>query len=236
MSQSLAITWLGHSTFLLRLPSGRRVAVDPWLDNPQCPPAWRARDLIGPEDGILLSHGHGDHIGSVVGVARATGASVVCAFELAHHLRRLGVLNVIDMGIGGTVALGDLSISMTAATHSSSAFVDGRIEYLGAAAGYVLRAPGMPAAYFAGDTGLFGDMRVIGERYRPAIAFLPIGDRYTMGPEDAAEAARWLKVRQVVPMHWGTSPGLTGTPAALEAALAGSGIEVLTLAPGDTAE
>jgi len=90
--------------------------------------------------------------------------------------------------------------------------------------------------YYAGDTALFGDMRLIGETHRPAIAFLPIGDRFTMGPEAAATACRWLGVRQVIPMHWGTFPVLTGTPHALEAALASSGVQVVILAPGETAE
>ncbi len=94
----------------------------------------------------------------------------------------------------------------------------------------------MPTIYFAGDTGLFGDMKIIGEIYKPEIAFLPIGDLYTMGPDTAALAAQWLGVRQVVPMHWGTFPVLTGTPAALKQALAGTQIDVLELKPGETAK
>jgi L-ascorbate metabolism protein UlaG (beta-lactamase superfamily) len=125
---------------------------------------------------------------------------------------------------------------MTHATHSGSIVDDGRIVYLGGAAGYVLRAPGMPTIYFAGDTGLFGDMKIIGEIYNPEIAFLPIGDHYTMGPDTAAIAAHWLGVKQVVPMHWGTFPLLTGTADALEQALDRSGIEVLKLNPGETAQ
>lgn len=236
MSHPLAITWLGHSAFLLRFPSGARVAVDPWLGNPRCPPAYAKPEALGRLDAILLSHGHDDHAADAVAVARATGAVVVCTFELGQHLARRGVKRVLDMNIGGTVEVGGLRVSMTAARHSSSTQVDGRPQYLGEPAGYVIRAPGAPTIYFAGDTGLFGDMKVIGELDRPTIAFLPIGDRYTMGPEAASVAARWLGVRQVVPMHWGTFAGLTGTPAALEAHLEGSGIEVLGIAPGETAE
>lgn len=231
-----AITWLGHSAFLLRLPSGARIAIDPWLGNPRCPHAFSRPESLGPLDAVLLSHGHDDHAEGVVAVARATGATVVCAFELAQHLRRLGVQGIEDMGIGGTVALGDIRVSMTAATHSSSTLVDGRPTYLGVAAGFVIRAPNMPTIYFAGDTGLFRDMKTIADLYEPVIAFLPIGDRYTMDPEAAALAARWLRVRQVVPMHWGTFPVLTGTPDALKGHLEGSGIDVLELAPGETAE
>jgi len=100
----------------------------------------------------------------------------------------------------------------------------------------VLRAPDAPTMYFAGDTGLFGDMKIIAELYRPEIAFLPIGDHYTMGPDTAAIAAKWLSVRQVVPMHWGTFPLLAGTPAMLKEHLAGTGIDVLELKPGERAE
>src|SRR5262249_40967764 len=117
-----------------------------------------------------------------------------------------------------------VQIAMTPAVHS------------GGAVGFVLRAPDMPTIYFAGDTALFGDMKLIGEMYAPAIAFLPIGDHYTMGPDAAARAAEWLGVRQVVPMHWGTYPLLTGTPAALRACLAHTSIDVLELKAGETAE
>ena len=129
-----------------------------------------------------------------------------------------------------------LKIMMTQAVHSGSTNDGGRIVYLGGATGFVLRAPDLPTIYFAGDTGLFGDMRMIGEIYQPQIAFLPIGDHYTMGPDTAAIAAKWLGVRQVVPMHWGTFPLLTGTPADLKALVEPRGIQVLELRPGETAE
>ena len=125
---------------------------------------------------------------------------------------------------------------MTQAVHSGSTNDGGRILYLGGAAGFVVRAPDLPTIYFAGDTGLFGDMKIIGEIYQPQIAFLPIGDHYTMGPDTAAIAAKWLGVRQVVPMHWGTFPVLAGTPQALKEHLKGTGIEVLELKPGETAK
>ncbi len=111
---------------------------------------------------------------------------------------------------------------MTQAVHSGSTNDGGRIVYLGGAAGFVLRAPDLPTIYFAGDTGLFGDMKIIGEIYQPQIAFLPIGDHYTMGPDTAAIAAKWLGVRQVVPMHWGTFPVLHGTPQAAARSLEGN--------------
>jgi L-ascorbate metabolism protein UlaG (beta-lactamase superfamily) len=125
---------------------------------------------------------------------------------------------------------------MVPAVHSSGFVDDGKVTYLGTAAGYVLREDGMPTIYFAGDTTIFGDMKIIRDLYRPEIAFLPIGDHYTMGPDVAAIAAQWLDVRQVVPMHWGTFPLLSGTPDALRAHLEKTNIEVLELAPGETTE
>ena len=233
---TLSITWLGHSTFLIGLPGGTRLVTDPWLGNPNCPPQYAKPEALGKIDLILASHGHSDHLGDAVAVARATGAPIVCGFEVGLYLTDKGLQNVKDMGIGGTQEVAGVSVTMTNATHSSSIVDGGRIVYLGAPAGYILRAPHTPTMYFAGDTGLFGDMKILGEIYHPEIAFLPIGDHYTMGPDTAAIAARWLGVRQVVPMHWGTFPVLAGTPTALEKHLAGSNIEVLLLGPGQTAQ
>jgi L-ascorbate metabolism protein UlaG (beta-lactamase superfamily) len=232
----LSITWLGHSTFVIRLASGQRFATDPWLGSPTCPAEWSRPEALAPLDFILVSHGHDDHAHDVIPLARATGAPVICLHELGQHLAGKGLQDVRDMGIGGTQDIGDARVTMTAAVHSGSGTDGGSLVYLGGAAGYVIRAPDTPTLYFAGDTALFGDMRIIGEIYQPEIAFLPIGDHYTMGPDTAAIAARWLGVRQVVPMHWGTFPLLRGTPAALREALHGSDIEVLMLQPGDTAE
>jgi L-ascorbate metabolism protein UlaG (beta-lactamase superfamily) len=230
----LAITWYGHSTFLLRTPGGVRVLFDPWFGgNPACPPASRrppASDLV------LVSHGHADHSGDAVLAARESEAPVVATFEVCEWLRRKGVQRLEPMNIGGTIALRGLRISMTEARHSSSVIEDGQVLYLGEPAGFVVGLEDGLRVYFAGDTALFTDMKLIGERYHPAIAFLPIGDRFTMGPLEAATACRWLGVRQVVPMHWGTFQALTGEPAALRDALAGSGIDVLELAPGETAD
>ncbi len=231
----LAITWLGHSTFLLELASGQRVLTDPWLGNPNCPPALSRPDALGRVDVILVSHGHDDHLADAAAISRATGAPIVSLFEVGEYLKEKGLQGVRDMGIGGTQTIDGIRLTMTPAVHSGSITSRGQIHYLGGAAGFVIRADATPTMYFAGDTGWFGDMKLIGEIYTPAIAVLPIGDHYTMGPDTAALAARWLGVRQVVPMHWGTTPLLTGTPAMLREHLAGTNIDVLELKPGDTA-
>jgi L-ascorbate metabolism protein UlaG (beta-lactamase superfamily) len=232
---ALSIVWLGHSTFIIELPGGTRIITDPWLGNPNCPAAFTRPEALGKLDLILVSHGHSDHAGDVLSIARHSNAPVVCLFELGDYFTSKGLQTVKDMGIGGTQHVAGVAITMVQAVHTGSIVDDGRIIYLGGAAGFVLRAPHTPTIYFAGDTGLFGDMKMIAEVYRPEIAFLPIGDHYTMGPDTAAIAARWLGVRQVVPMHWGTFPLLTGTPDALREELAGSGIDVLALKPGETA-
>lgn len=234
MSGKLAITWFGHSTFLIRTPGGRRVLFDPWLaGNPACPESMKKPPTT---DLVLVSHGHFDHMDDVVAVARESGAPVVGIFELCDWLGRKGIANVLPMNKGGSQQVAGLRITMTDARHSSGYVDNGQMIYMGEAAGYVLRLEDGTTIYYAGDTCLFGDMRLIGEMYKPDIAFLPIGDRFTMDPPAAARACELLGVRQVVPMHWGTLPLLTGTPAALKALVEPRGVEVLELKPGETAE
>jgi L-ascorbate metabolism protein UlaG (beta-lactamase superfamily) len=229
----LSITWLGHATFIITTPGGKRIVTDPWLEgNPSCPENARRIDSA---DVILLTHGHSDHSGDVVTVARATNAPVVGVHEVSVWLERKGLQNVIGMGVGGTVTVAGLEISMVPAVHTSSVVENDVIIYLGVATGFVVRLENDQSFYFAGDTALFGDMRLIGEVHRPEVAFLPIGDHYTMGPETAARACSMLGVRQVVPMHYGTFPVLTGTPDRLKQLVATSGVDVLVLKPGETA-
>jgi L-ascorbate metabolism protein UlaG (beta-lactamase superfamily) len=228
----LAITWLGHSSFVVRTPGGRIILFDPWYTgNPSFPEGARPTHA----DLILVSHGHSDHISDAAAIAKSTGATVVGIWEVTSWLGTKGVQNLEPMNKGGTISVKGLQITMTEAIHSSSVD-DGGIVYLGEPAGYVVKLENGQSIYFAGDTALFGDMKLVGELYKPDIAFLPIGDRFTMGPDTAAIAARWLGVKQVVPMHWGTFPLLTGTPAALKAHLAGTAIQVLELKPGETAQ
>jgi L-ascorbate metabolism protein UlaG (beta-lactamase superfamily) len=230
-STSLSITWLGHGTFELLSPGGKRIVIDPWLEqNPSCP---ADRKKIDRADLILVTHGHFDHIGDLVPVARATGAKVIGIFELCAWLGKKGVQNTSPMNIGGSQRVGDITITMVPAVHSSAFVDDGGPVYLGDAAGYVIRFEDGLTVYFAGDTALFGDMRLIKEMYEPAIAFLPIGDHFTMGPEAAARAANLLGARQIVPMHYGTFPLLTGTPERLKELL--PTVDILKLKPGETA-
>jgi L-ascorbate metabolism protein UlaG (beta-lactamase superfamily) len=229
--ENLAITWLGHSSFRVRTPGGKELLFDPWFTgNPAFPESARPKAA----DLILVSHGHHDHITDAAALAKSTGAVVVGIWEIYSWLGTKGVQKLEPMNKGGTITVKGLRITMTDARHSSS-FDDNGIVYLGEAAGFVVRLENGQTIYYAGDTSLFGDMKIIGELYKPDIAFLPIGDRFTMGPDTAAIAAKWLGVKQVVPMHHATFPLLTGTPEQLEAHLAGSGIEVLKLKPGETA-
>ena len=229
----LKITWLGHATFIITTPGGKQIVTDPWLEgNPACP---ADKKRIDKADVILLTHGHSDHSGDVVNVARATNAPVVAVFELSQWLERKGLQNVVGMGIGGTVSVAGLQISMVPAVHSSSITEDGATMYAGPATGFVVRMENGQALYFAGDTALFGDMRLIAEMYKPDVAFLPIGDHYTMDPRAAAMACELLGVRQVVPMHYGTFPVLTGSPDDLKRLVEPRGVDVLVLKPGETA-
>ena len=186
-------------------------------------------------DAILFTHGHADHTADAIPIARHTGARVIAPFELGEWLEQKGLQHVSGMNPGGTLEALGLSITMVPAFHSSSVIDDGRTVYAGVATGYVIRFEDGVTVYFAGDTSVFGDMALIGEMYRPDIAFLPIGDMYTMGPRQAAKACELLGVKQVVPMHYGTFPALTGTPAKLRELLEPRGVQVLELQPGETA-
>jgi L-ascorbate metabolism protein UlaG (beta-lactamase superfamily) len=228
----LSITWLGHSTFVLRTPAGRRLVLDPWLEgNPSSPPDLTA---VNGAELILVTHGHFDHVADAAALAKRTGATVVGIFELCQWLAAKGVEKTAGMNKGGSQELLGIRITMVDARHSSSFADEGVNTYLGEAAGFVLTFENGLTAYFAGDTSLFGDMRLIRDLYRPSLAFLPIGDLFTMDPEAAAKACEWLGVTSVIPMHYGTFPVLTGRPDRLRELVAPLGVEVLEMKPGDT--
>jgi L-ascorbate metabolism protein UlaG (beta-lactamase superfamily) len=229
----LSFTWLGHATFIFHTPRGKRIIMDPWVaTNPSCPDSSKP---VGPIDLMLITHGHGDHTSDAVSIGRSTGAHVVAPYELALWLQRKGLQHVTGMNPGGTLHMLGVTVTMVPAVHSSSVDDDGHVVYTGIASGYVITFEDGTTVYFAGDTSIFGDMRLIAEMYKPSIAFLPIGDLYTMGPEQAAKACELLNVAQVVPMHYGTFPALTGTPAKLRELL-GSRTQVLELRPGESSQ
>ena len=229
----LSFTWLGHATFIFRTPGGKRIIMDPWVrTNPSCP---ESAKHVGALDLMLITHGHGDHTSDAVSIGRSSGAHAVAPYELALWLQKKGLQHVTGMNPGGTLHMLGVSVTMVPAVHSSSVEDDGQIVYTGIATGYVITFEDGTTVYFAGDTSIFGDMRLIAEMYAPSIAFLPIGDLYTMGPEQAAKACELLNVKQVVPMHYGTFPALTGTPEKLRELVMPKGVQVMELKPGETA-
>jgi L-ascorbate metabolism protein UlaG (beta-lactamase superfamily) len=164
--QSLSFTWLGHSTFVFRSPGGKRLLIEPFVaSNPSCPDSAKK---VGPLDLILITHGHSDHAADAVSIARSSGAHVIANYEICLWLESKGIQNTAPMGHGGTQTVAGLSITMVNAVHGSSAIEDGRVVYMGHPAGYVIRFEDGLTIYFAGDTDLFGDMRLIGELYRPS--------------------------------------------------------------------
>lgn len=206
----LEVTWLGHAAIRIRTDDGTTVLIDPWLSgNPSCPESEHRQERV---DAIFVTHGHFDHLGETVAIAKEHGAQVHAIHEIAVWLEAQGVENAVGSNKGGTVAsVAGIGASLTTAVHSSGISGDQGIVPGGEAGGWVLEFPGGPTLYHAGDTMVFGDMSLIAEIWRPDIAFLPIGGWYTMGPRQAAMAARALEVSTVVPIHYGTFPILVGT-------------------------
>ncbi len=227
------ITWLGHATFTIAMPDEKVVIIDPWtVGNPACPPAFRNHPRV---DFMLITHGHTDHIGDAIAIAAHHRPQVIAIIEIAAWLGSKGVQNVVMMNKGGTVKAGGAEVTMVDAHHSSSIEDDGRVIYGGDPAGFIVKLPGGFTIYHAGDTCVFGDMKLIAEIYKPELAMLPIGDHFTMGPREAAHAIRLLGVKHVIPMHYATFPMLTGTPEALrEATRDIAGLEIHVLKPGES--
>jgi L-ascorbate metabolism protein UlaG (beta-lactamase superfamily) len=223
-----SLTWLGHASFRLDTDDGKRIYVDPWVSGPTCPDAERTPERA---DAIYLTHGHGDHIGDAVELQKKLGCKVLGMVELMGWLSNNGLAEdvLVPFNKGGSVEVEGVRFTMTNAYHSSSG---PDLGYTGEPTGVVVRS-GSTSVYFAGDTCVFGDMQLIARLYSPAVAVLPIGDYFTMGPEEAALALELLGNPRCVPCHWGTFPLLTGTPDAL-AGLTSAQVE--RLQPGDTVE
>jgi len=226
----IEITWLGHGTYQMRLETGEVILVDPWIDGN---PSYPAKFTVERVDVILISHGHFDHIHDALPLAKKFSPQIVAIYETAHWLEKKGAKNVVSMNKGGTVTVGPVTATMTTAVHSCGILDDGKIIYGGEAAGYVVRFPDRRAVYCAGDTNVFSDMQLIERLYHPELAFLPIGDLYTMSPREAALACRMLNARKVIPLHFGTFPPLTGRPEQLADLIRDvPDTEVWTLQPG----
>jgi L-ascorbate metabolism protein UlaG (beta-lactamase superfamily) len=222
------LTWLGHATYRLDTPGGKRVYVDPFLNgNPACPESELEPERI---DVIALTHGHGDHLGDTVDLAKKHGCTVVALVELSMWLNGQGVddSKLPAGNKGGTIEAEGVKITFTNAFHSSGT-PDG--SYGGEAAGLVVETENGTKLYFAGDTCVFGDMQLIGRIYSPDVAILPIGGHFTMDPREAAVALELLGTKHCIPCHYGTWPVLVGTPGQLRE-LAPAGVKIEEMEPG----
>jgi L-ascorbate metabolism protein UlaG (beta-lactamase superfamily) len=226
----IKLTWLGHATFRVETPGGKIILIDPWvMGNPMCP---EKEKNVKKVDVLLCTHGHFDHIGDAVEIAKKNNPKVVGIPELCGWLEKKGVKEILSMNKGGTQAVADIKVTMVHADHSCGIQDGDQIVYGGEACGYVVEFANGVKIYHAGDTNVFGDMQIIRELYAPEIAMIPIGDHYTMGPREAAYACKLLKPKMVIPMHFGTFPVLTGKPSQLQK-LAPE-VEVRQMKPGET--
>ncbi|MEM7754188.1 MAG: metal-dependent hydrolase [Planctomycetota bacterium] len=220
---TVKLTFLGHSACLIE-SGDHAVAIDPFLTGN--PVASCAADDLNPTH-IALTHGHDDHLGDTVPIAKRTGATVYAAFEICNFLGEQGLENLEPGNPGGKITTDFGFIAFTQAFHSSSS--GGR--YLGMPCGVIVNIGGH-TIYHAGDTALFGDMKLIGELYTPDVALLPVGDRFTMGPDHARHAAEMIKPKIAIPIHHSTWPLLTSDLGEFKPA----GVEVCALEPGASIE
>jgi L-ascorbate metabolism protein UlaG (beta-lactamase superfamily) len=250
----IQVLWLGQSAFRIRTVTGKVIVTDPFLvSNPKTPEAYRKLEALGKVDLILVTHGHADHVADAPALARLNNAPVIAPAGLAQSMQTLGILApelAPRMNKGGTVAplsaegAPGVRITMVHAEHSSELVwrnpATGKDETHvgGEPAGFIIELENGFRIYHMGDTGLFGDLKMIGERYRPDLVLVPIGGHFTLDPADAAYAIReLLKPRAVIPMHYGTFSLLKGTPEQFTAALgSGAATRVIALKPGETAE
>ncbi len=239
-AQAFELQWFGQAAFKLITESGKVIVIDPFLvKNPKTPEALKDLDKLGKVDLILVTHGHFDHTADVPALAEKTGAKVGMNADMGSVYENLGLVpkgQLIRWNKSGTVTpIGDdIKITMVRAEHSSTVSHEGVVHAGGEPVGYVIELENGFKIYHSGDTGVFGDMQMIGDYYRPDLALVCIGGWFTMGPKEAAYAmAQLMKPKTVVPMHYGTFPPLKGTPEEFIEALGETSIDVKVMQPGD---
>ncbi len=249
-AQETKIKWFGHAAFSITTPRGKVLLIDPWLKNPSNPEAKDGKDplaALSKVDYILLTHGHRDHVGDAVEIAKKTGAVLICNPELAGNLVKLADFPAKQaetdaiMGIGGEVQIadGEVTVAMTPAVHSSSVYnpnataTEAERAYGGNPAGFVLIIKNGPVIYHSGDTAYFRDMETIGEEYQIDLALLNIGGHFGMEPRMAARAAKSVRAKLAVPQHYGTFPGITENSNVFAAELKKLKIPFYEMKPGE---
>ena len=241
------LQWLGQSAFRINTPGGKVILIDHFItQNPKTPAEWKDLDKLGKLDVILVTHAHGDHIGDAPTLAKKQNIQIWGPAGLADTLVELGILTpelAPRMAKGGTIhPIGpDIAITQVHAEHSSEfIYVNAEtkkreVHVGGEPVGYIIKLENGFTIYHMGDTGLFGDLTLIGPRYRPDLLLIPIGGHFVMDPSDAAEATSMIRPHFAIPMHYGTTPQLAGTPEQYLAALGKTATEVKVMQPGGTA-
>jgi L-ascorbate metabolism protein UlaG (beta-lactamase superfamily) len=244
-SGTIEVLWLGQSATRITSVSGKVIVIDPFLtQNPKTPAQWKSLDALGKVDLILVTHAHADHLGDAPALAKKTSAPVWAPAGLANTLVALGLLPAElapRMNKGGVITpLGpDIKITMTRAEHSSEmvwknpATGKDEVHVGGEPVGFIVELENGFKLYHMGDTGVFGDMKWIGEYYKPDLIMIPIGGHFVMSPRDAAVATEMIKPKFAIPIHYGTFPPLKGTPEEYQQALGTSSVKVFPIHPGD---